>query len=50
MSKKLIISNRQAKALIFSDETTEQFDEIVMNSDFAWGMSNLVDEFGSKKI
>ncbi len=40
--EEIVISNKQAEALLLEDGSKQKFDEVVMNADFAWGMKNLI--------
>ncbi len=40
--EEIVIEDGDAVALKLEDGTIEEFDEIVMNSDFAWSMKNLI--------
>ena len=47
--KKIVIENRTAKGLLLTNGQTVLGDSVIMNPDFAWAMSNLVDASDRKK-
>ncbi len=47
--KEINIVNNKAKGIKLADGSYQEFDEIVMNADFAWGMKNLISDKQRKK-
>lgn len=45
----IIVENKQAKGIVLEDKTEVYYDDIIINSDFAYTMKNLVNEENRKK-
>lgn len=42
--EEILIENGEAKGFLLDDGSREEYDEIIMGSDFAWSMKNLIPE------
>ncbi len=47
--EEILIENGEAKGFLLDDGSREEYDEIIMGSDFAWSMKNLIPESKRKK-
>lgn len=48
-AKEIFIEDKKAKGILLKDGNRKDFDELVLNADFAWSMKNLISDKKRKK-